>query len=105
MHMITIIIPFFVLLYLVQTLLALGMIFTCCCCLCCCCFCCGKCGASEHEENFQYMDPDELAAEEENGGESCVQVWRLQSFPVSILGLLKGVVHPKNSPSSHPRYI
>ncbi len=43
--------------------MALGMIFTCCCCFCCCCFCCGKCGGSENEDNFQYMDPDELEAE------------------------------------------
>ncbi|KAK9959423.1 hypothetical protein ABG768_009551 [Culter alburnus] len=56
-----------------KTLLALGMLFTCCCCFCCCCFCCGKCGSSEHEEDFHYMDPDELAAEEEqNGGNDTV---------------------------------
>lgn len=37
-------------------------IFTCCCCCCCCCFCCGKC-KSEEEENFAYMDPEDLEAE------------------------------------------
>ncbi|XP_062296812.1 dnaJ (Hsp40) homolog, subfamily C, member 5 gamma b isoform X1 [Scomber scombrus] len=37
-------------------------IFTCCCCLCCCCFCCGKCKAPE-EEDFTYMNPDDLEAE------------------------------------------
>lgn len=69
MHMIIIILFFF---FFVQTLLTLGTIFTCCCCFCCCCFCCGKCGGSEHEEDFHYVDPEELAAEmaeEQNGGE------------------------------------
>ncbi|XP_030574326.1 dnaJ (Hsp40) homolog, subfamily C, member 5 gamma b isoform X1 [Archocentrus centrarchus] len=37
-------------------------IFTCCCCLCCCCFCCGKC-KGEEEENFEYMDPEDLEAQ------------------------------------------
>lgn len=37
-------------------------IFTCCCCFCCCCFCCGKCKAPE-DEDFVYMDPDDLEAE------------------------------------------
>lgn len=58
-----------------KTLVALGMIFTCCCCLCCCCFCCGKCAGSENEEHFQYMDPDELEAEmseEQNRGNDTV---------------------------------
>lgn len=58
-----------------KTLMALGMIFTCCCCFCCCCFCCGKCGGSENEDNFQYMDPDELEAEmseEQNRGNDTV---------------------------------
>ncbi|KAK7152580.1 hypothetical protein R3I93_010719 [Phoxinus phoxinus] len=55
-----------------KTLLVLGTLFTCCCCFCCCCLCCGKCSASEQEENFQYVDPDELAAEEENRGNDTV---------------------------------
>ncbi|XP_041809134.1 dnaJ (Hsp40) homolog, subfamily C, member 5 gamma b isoform X1 [Chelmon rostratus] len=38
-------------------------IFTCCCCFCCCCFCCGKCRSSEDEENFAYMDPEDLEAQ------------------------------------------
>lgn len=37
-------------------------IFTCCCCLCCCCFCCGKCKGPE-EEDFVYVDPEDLEAE------------------------------------------
>lgn len=45
-----------------KTLMACCCIFTCCCCLCCCCFCCGKC-KSEEEENFAYMDPEDLEAE------------------------------------------
>ncbi|XP_056333368.1 dnaJ (Hsp40) homolog, subfamily C, member 5 gamma b isoform X3 [Danio aesculapii] len=48
-----------------KTLLCIGTIFSCCCCCCCCCFCCGKCGASEPPDDFQYVDPDELAEEEE----------------------------------------
>ncbi|XP_052009769.1 dnaJ homolog subfamily C member 5-like [Xyrauchen texanus] len=62
-----------------KTLLALGMLCTCCCCFCCCCFCCGKCGGPENEnnfeDNFQYVDPDELAAEmteEQNSGNGTV---------------------------------
>lgn len=45
-------------------------LFTCCCCLCCCCFCCGKCKSSE-EENFGYMDTEDLEAEikEQDSGE------------------------------------
>ncbi|KAI7805048.1 dnaJ (Hsp40) homolog, subfamily C, member 5 gamma b [Triplophysa rosa] len=46
-----------------KTLLVLAMIFTGCCCCFCCCFCCGKCGGSESEDHFEYMDPEELAAE------------------------------------------
>ncbi|XP_020787377.1 dnaJ (Hsp40) homolog, subfamily C, member 5 gamma b isoform X2 [Boleophthalmus pectinirostris] len=37
-------------------------IFTCCCCLCCCCFCCGKCAGKE-EEDFAYIDPEDLENE------------------------------------------
>ncbi|KAM8737833.1 dnaJ (Hsp40) homolog, subfamily C, member 5 gamma b isoform 1-T1 [Acanthopagrus schlegelii] len=37
--------------------------FTCCCCLCCCCLCCGKCKTSEEEDNFVYIDPEDLEAE------------------------------------------
>ncbi|KAI3367522.1 hypothetical protein L3Q82_026365 [Scortum barcoo] len=46
-------------------------IFTCCCCLCCCCFCCGKCKAEE-EEQFVYMDPEDLEAQirEQDAGEN-----------------------------------
>ncbi|XP_074548298.1 dnaJ homolog subfamily C member 5-like isoform X1 [Halichoeres trimaculatus] len=38
-------------------------IFTCCCCFCCCCFCCGKCKSAEEEEDFAYMNPEDLEAE------------------------------------------
>ncbi|KAJ0008589.1 hypothetical protein NQD34_016004 [Periophthalmus magnuspinnatus] len=37
-------------------------IFTCCCCFCCCCFCCGKCSPKE-EEDFGYIDPEDLENE------------------------------------------
>ncbi|XP_044022700.1 dnaJ (Hsp40) homolog, subfamily C, member 5 gamma b isoform X2 [Siniperca chuatsi] len=47
-------------------------IFTCCCCFCCCCFCCGKCKTAEHEEDFTYVDPEDLEAEirEQDAGEN-----------------------------------
>uniref|UniRef100_A0A672TCI0 DnaJ homolog subfamily C member 5-like n=1 Tax=Sinocyclocheilus grahami TaxID=75366 RepID=A0A672TCI0_SINGR len=66
-----------------KALLGLGVIFTCCCCFFCCCCCCGKCGGSENEDHFHYVDPDELEAEmseEQNRGEerdSCFQLWSL----------------------------
>ncbi|KAM3594359.1 uncharacterized protein V6R79_006335 [Siganus canaliculatus] len=44
-------------------LVAFCSIITCCCCFCCCCFCCGKCRGPEEEENFDYMDPEDLEAE------------------------------------------
>uniref|UniRef100_G3NRU8 DnaJ (Hsp40) homolog, subfamily C, member 5 gamma a n=1 Tax=Gasterosteus aculeatus aculeatus TaxID=481459 RepID=G3NRU8_GASAC len=37
--------------------------FTCCCCCCCCCFCCGKCKPPDDEENYQYVDPEDLEAQ------------------------------------------
>lgn len=37
-------------------------IITCCWCCCCCCCCCGK-AKPEDEENFVYMDPEDLEAE------------------------------------------
>ncbi|KAM9341458.1 dnaJ (Hsp40) homolog, subfamily C, member 5 gamma b isoform 1-T1 [Symphorus nematophorus] len=46
-----------------KALVACCSFFTCCCCFCCCCFCCGKCKASEDEDNFVYVDPDDLEAE------------------------------------------
>lgn len=58
-----------------KTLLVFVMFFSCCCCCLCCCFCCGKCGSSENEDNFEYMDPEELAAEmsaEQNKGNDTV---------------------------------
>lgn len=45
-----------------KTLLALGMIFTCCCCCFCCFCCCGKCGRAEEEEDFLDLDPEILEA-------------------------------------------
>lgn len=44
-----------------KALLVCCGIFTCCCCLCCCCFCCGKCKGQE--EDFVYIDPEDLEAE------------------------------------------
>ncbi|KAM4542641.1 dnaJ (Hsp40) homolog, subfamily C, member 5 gamma b isoform 1-T2 [Odontesthes bonariensis] len=46
-----------------KTLFLCCTICTCCCCFCCCCFCCGKCKTREDEENFVYMDPEDLEAE------------------------------------------
>lgn len=46
----------------VQGLVVCCSIFTCCCCFCCCCFCCGKCKGPE-EEDFVYIDPEDLEAE------------------------------------------
>lgn len=48
--------------FCVQGLVICCSIFTCCCCLCCCCFCCGKCKGPE-EEDFVYVDPEDLEAE------------------------------------------
>lgn len=48
-------------------------LFSCCCCCCCCCFCCGKCKPPEDDENYQYVDPEDLEAQikaEQDGGES-----------------------------------
>nr|XP_046268823.1 dnaJ (Hsp40) homolog, subfamily C, member 5 gamma b isoform X2 [Scatophagus argus] len=45
-----------------KALIVCCSIFTCCCCFCCCCFCCGKCKASE-DEDFVYVDPEDLEAE------------------------------------------
>ncbi|XP_072222188.1 dnaJ (Hsp40) homolog, subfamily C, member 5 gamma b [Leuresthes tenuis] len=46
-----------------KTLFLCCTICTCCCCFCCCCFCCGKCKTPPDEENFVYMDPEDLEAE------------------------------------------
>ncbi|KAM9842200.1 dnaJ (Hsp40) homolog, subfamily C, member 5 gamma b isoform 2-T3 [Aulostomus maculatus] len=48
-------------------------IFTCCCCFCCCCFCCGK-YKSQEDENFAYMDPEDLEAEitEDESGDDVI---------------------------------
>ncbi|TNM95831.1 dnaJ (Hsp40) homolog, subfamily C, member 5 gamma b isoform X1 [Takifugu rubripes] len=56
-----------------KALLVCCSIFTCCCCFCCCCFCCGKCKGSE-EEDFVYIDPEDLEAEirEEEGAQDHV---------------------------------
>ncbi|XP_041668373.1 dnaJ (Hsp40) homolog, subfamily C, member 5 gamma b isoform X1 [Cheilinus undulatus] len=55
-------------------------IFTCCCCCCCCCFCCGKC-KSEEEENFAYMDPEDLEAEIREQDEAGDHVIIIQPSP------------------------
>ncbi|XP_046877051.1 dnaJ (Hsp40) homolog, subfamily C, member 5 gamma a isoform X1 [Hypomesus transpacificus] len=47
-------------------------VFSCCCCCCCCCFCCGKCKPPEDDENYQYVDPEDLEAQikaEQDGGD------------------------------------
>ncbi|KAG5857241.1 dnaJ homolog subfamily C member 5-like [Anguilla rostrata] len=54
-----------------KALLVCCSIFTCCCCCCCCCFCCGKCKAPEDEEDYLYVDPEDLEAQiraEQDGG-------------------------------------
>lgn len=68
----------------VQGLVVCCTIFTCCCCLCCCCFCCGKCQGAE-EEDFVYIDPDDLEAEirEEEG--TCPR--HVQELSCVIMGL------------------
>ncbi|XP_040055395.1 dnaJ (Hsp40) homolog, subfamily C, member 5 gamma b isoform X2 [Gasterosteus aculeatus] len=59
-----------------KTLLVCCGIFTCCCCFCCCCFCCGKAKSSENEENFAYMDPEDLEAEirEQDAGDHVIVI-------------------------------
>ncbi|XP_062863780.1 dnaJ (Hsp40) homolog, subfamily C, member 5 gamma b [Trichomycterus rosablanca] len=61
------------------------MLFTCCCCFCCCCFCCGKCGSKEEEEEYLYVDPEQLEAqmfEEQSRGSQTVIIGQ----PVSYAG-------------------
>ncbi|XP_070777142.1 dnaJ (Hsp40) homolog, subfamily C, member 5 gamma b isoform X2 [Enoplosus armatus] len=57
-----------------KTLVVCCSIFTCCCCFCCCCFCCGKCKSAEHEEDFAYMDPEDLEEEirEQDAGDHVI---------------------------------
>ncbi|XP_073339168.1 dnaJ (Hsp40) homolog, subfamily C, member 5 gamma b isoform X2 [Pagrus major] len=57
-----------------KTLFACCSIFTGCCCCCCCCFCCGKCKTSEEEDNFVYIDPEDLEAElrEQDAGDHVI---------------------------------
>lgn len=60
-------------------------IFTCCCCLCCCCFCCGKCRTED--QDFAYIDPEDLEAEirEHDEGEGFWLVFFLFFFLESPL--------------------
>ncbi|XP_048841105.1 dnaJ (Hsp40) homolog, subfamily C, member 5 gamma a isoform X2 [Brienomyrus brachyistius] len=56
-----------------KTLAVCCSFITCCCCCCCCCFCCGRCKPPEDEENYQYVDPEDLEAQiraEQDGGRS-----------------------------------
>lgn len=46
-----------------KTLFVCCTIFTCCCCCLCCCCCCGKCKPQDEEDNFVYMDPEDLEAQ------------------------------------------
>ncbi|KAJ8355797.1 hypothetical protein SKAU_G00185910 [Synaphobranchus kaupii] len=59
-----------------KTLVLCCGLFTCCCCCCCCCFCCGKCKPPEEDENYQYVDPEDLEAqikaEQDGAGDSVV---------------------------------
>ncbi|XP_026195269.1 dnaJ (Hsp40) homolog, subfamily C, member 5 gamma b isoform X2 [Anabas testudineus] len=57
-----------------KALMVCCSIFTCCCCFCCCCFCCGKCKSAEDEENFTYIDPEDLEAElrEQDAGDHVI---------------------------------
>ncbi|XP_043962344.1 dnaJ (Hsp40) homolog, subfamily C, member 5 gamma a isoform X1 [Gambusia affinis] len=59
-------------------------LFTCCCCCCCCCFCCGKCKPPDDEENYQYVDPEDLEAQiraDQDGGTTVIIIQ-----PASDLG-------------------
>ncbi|XP_061900777.1 dnaJ homolog subfamily C member 5-like isoform X1 [Entelurus aequoreus] len=46
-----------------KTLVLCCTLFSCCCCCCCCCFCCGKCKPPDEDENYQYVDPEDLEAQ------------------------------------------
>lgn len=61
-------------LFFLQALVVCCTLFTCCCCFCCCCFCCGKCKSPEDDENFVYVDPEDLEAElrEQEAGKRCL---------------------------------
>ncbi|XP_055041567.1 dnaJ (Hsp40) homolog, subfamily C, member 5 gamma a isoform X1 [Misgurnus anguillicaudatus] len=53
-------------------------LFSCCCCCCCCCFCCGKCKPPEDDENYQYVDPEDLEAQikaEQDGGDLNIPIF------------------------------
>ncbi|TRY86958.1 hypothetical protein DNTS_000648 [Danionella cerebrum] len=54
------------------TVMCCAIFSCCCCCCCCCCFCCGKCKPPEEDENYQYVDPEDLEAqiraEQDEGG-------------------------------------
>uniref|UniRef100_A0A672I8I3 DnaJ (Hsp40) homolog, subfamily C, member 5 gamma a n=1 Tax=Salarias fasciatus TaxID=181472 RepID=A0A672I8I3_SALFA len=43
-----------------KTLVLCCTLFSCCCCCCCCCFCCGRCKPPEDEDNYQYVNPEDL---------------------------------------------
>ncbi|KAM3843043.1 dnaJ homolog subfamily C member 5-like, partial [Diretmus argenteus] len=51
--------------------------FSLCCCCCCCCFCCGKCKPPDEEENYQYINTEDLEAQiraEQDGGNTVIIV-------------------------------
>ncbi|XP_030630619.1 dnaJ (Hsp40) homolog, subfamily C, member 5 gamma b [Chanos chanos] len=91
-----------------KALLVCSMIFTCCCCFCCCCCCCGKCGSSlEEDENYEYVDPEVLQADENEDQDSVVTGQPTSSFatensgfasePTVIVGMPIPVSAPENS--------
>lgn len=59
-----------------KTFVVCCTLFSCCCCCCCCCFCCGKCKPPEDDENYQYVDPEDLEAQikaDQDGGIIIIQ--------------------------------
>ncbi|KAJ8275178.1 hypothetical protein COCON_G00098030 [Conger conger] len=68
-----------------KTLVLCCGVFTCCCCCCCCCFCCGKCKPPEEDENYQYVDPEDLEAQikaEQDGAGDVIVIEQPASSPV-----------------------
>ncbi|KAG9336233.1 hypothetical protein JZ751_002580 [Albula glossodonta] len=61
-----------------QGLVICCSIFSCCfCCFCCCC-CCGKCKPPEEDEDYVYVDPEDLEAqirqEQEAGSNAAIAI-------------------------------
>ncbi|KAI1895730.1 hypothetical protein AGOR_G00109450 [Albula goreensis] len=65
-------------------------IFSCCfCCFCCCC-CCGKCKPPEEDEDYVYVDPEDLEAqirqEQEAGGVPIIIAQPMPSSATEVSG-------------------